>query len=159
MRAWLDHNDERPETRSFHAEMLAVVGRTDEARAMAERIEAATPAEEFDRQALLDYIDWIDGAELDHAGRLREADAIGSPGSPERLFARGLAAIALARDRAHQGSDWRRPLIEFQREIGSQGWAWFRQDTRRQRMTVTFLVGLLVGGLFVIPGLFLQPLR
>ena len=151
MRAWLRDNEERPETRWAHAELLAVVGRLDEARAMAQRIETATPLEEFDRQALVDYIEWIDGAEIDHDARLREADALGPLGSPPQLYARGLATIALARDRAHEGGDWRTPLVEFQRLIGPAGWTSLRQDTRGQRMVATLLLGLLLSGLFVIP--------
>jgi hypothetical protein len=158
MRAWLAANEERPETRAVHAELLAVTGRIDEARAMAQRIEVATPAEEHERNALLDYIGWIDGADPDHEASFRAADMIGAPGSRERIFARGLASIGLARTLAAEGGDWMTPLTDFQREIGEQGWAWFREDTHRQRMTVTFLVGLLVSSLFVIPGLFLQPL-
>jgi hypothetical protein len=159
MRAWLASNEERPETRAVHAELLAVTGRIDEARAMAGRIETTTPAEDFDRQALLEYIDWIDGADPDPDASFRAADMIGSPGSRERLFARGLAAIGLARMRAASGGDWMGPLTDFQREIGEQGWAWFREDTHRQRMTVTFLVGLFVAGLFVIPALLYPPMR
>ena len=151
MRAWLRDNEERRETRWAHAELLAVVGRLDEARAMAERIETATAAEEFDRQSMLDYIHWIEGADIDHDARLREADALGPPGSPERLYARGLATIALARDRADQGGDWRTPLVEFQGLIGSAGWISLRKDTRGQRRAGTFVLGLLLSVLFVLP--------
>ena len=106
---WLRDNVERPETRWAHAEMLAVVGRLDEARAMAQRIEADTPTEVYDRNAMLDYIEWIDGREIDFDARRREADTIGMPGSRERLFARGLAAIALARERARRAATGGRP--------------------------------------------------
>ncbi|HEX5578182.1 MAG TPA: hypothetical protein VFY43_00785 [Candidatus Limnocylindria bacterium] len=154
-RQWLATNTERPETRWAHAEMLAVVGRLEEARAMAERIEAETPAEAFDRDAMLTYIDWIDGQEIDFDERLRAAEAIGAPGSPERLFARGSAAISLARERAATHGDWMTPLGDFDRQTGHLGWAYLRQDTRRKRMTATFLLGLLVGLLFTVPAMLL----
>lgn len=159
MRAWLRGNEERPETRWAHSELLAVVGRLDEARAVAERIETSTPAEEFDRQSTLDYIDWISGDQIDVEARVRQAETIGDAGSQQRLFARGTAAIAVARDRVAEGGDWRTPLAEFQREIGSAGWTSLRQDTRRQRMIATFLLGLLLSALFVLSGVLLHQVR
>ena len=155
---WLRVNVERPETRWAHAELLAVVGRLDEARAMAQRIEADTPTEVYDRNAMQDYIEWIDGHEIDFDARGREADTIGTPGSRERLFARGLAAIALARDRAEAGGDWRTPLEEFATESGQVGWAQFRADTRRPRMTATFLLGLGAAVVFTLPSILMPQL-
>jgi hypothetical protein len=154
-RQWLNDNVERPETRWAHAEMLAVVGLLDEARAMAQRIEAHTLAEAFDRDSMLTYIDWIDGQEIDFDERIRVAETIGAPGSPERLFARGAAALALARERAATHDDWMTPLTDFARDTGNRGWASLRQDTRRRRMTATFLLGLVVGLLFTVPAMLL----
>lgn len=159
MKAWLRDNPERPETRWAHAELLAVVGRLDEARAMAERIEPTTPMEAFDRTLALDYVDWIEGAEVDHEARMQEAEGIGIDGSPERTLARGLATWAVARDRAERGGDWRTPLEAFQGEVGSIGWGWLRQDTRRQRMVATFALGLLLALLATVPGTLIQGLR
>lgn len=148
---WLRDNAERPETRWAHAELLAVVGRIDEARAMVERIDASTPAEAYDRDAMRDYVEWIDGRQVDFEARRREAETIGEPGSQERLFARGLAAIALARDRAESGGDWKTPLEEFANVAGSTGWASFREDTHRLRMRATFLLGLALSALLTLP--------
>jgi hypothetical protein len=154
---WLRDNVERPETRWAHAELLAVVGRLDEARAMALRIEAETPAEAFDREAMLDYIEWIDGGEIDFEARLREADTIGMPESRERLFARGLATIALARDRAQAGGDWKTPLEKFADETGRSGWGSFRADTRRRRMMASLVLGLVVAAVFTLPSFLAGP--
>ena len=153
--AWLRDNVERPETRWAHAEMLAVVGRLDEARALAERVEATTPAEAYDRQSTLDYIEWIAGGEVDFDGRFRAADEIGAPGSEERLYARGQASIALARERAATGGDWMQPLIALDEEVGPAGWASWRTDTRRRRMMGTFLLGLVLSAVSAIPAAFL----
>jgi hypothetical protein len=158
-RQWLSDNIERPETRWAHAELLAVVGRLEEARTMAARIEADTPAEAFDRDSMLTYIDWIDGQQVDLEERIRLAETIGASGSPERLFARGAAALALARERAATNGDWMTPLKDFARDTGNRGWGHFRQDTRRRRMTATFLVGLLVGLLFTVPAMLLGEVR
>jgi hypothetical protein len=156
--AWLRDNVERPETRWAHAELLAVVGRLDDARAMAERIEAGTPAAAYERQSMLDFIEWIDGQDLDFEARLSDADTIGSPGSEEHLYARGLASLALARDRAQAGGDWKGPLIAFEQEVGPAGWASWRADTRRRRMVATFLLGLGLSALIAIPPAFLEGL-
>jgi len=152
---WLRDNTERPETRWAHAEMLAVVGRVDEARAMVDRIEPNTPAEAYERDAMRDYVEWIDGGQVDFEAQRSAADAIGEPGSQERLFARGLAAIALARDRAEAEGDWMAPLQEFARDSGQVGWASFRGDTHRRRMVATFLLGLVLSAFFTLPALLL----
>jgi len=149
--AWLRDNPERPETRWAHAELLAVVGRTEEARSIAERIPTSTPSEEFSRRLTLDYIDWIEGAEVDLGARVREADEIGADGSDERRLARGLAVWALARDRADAGADWKKPLEDFRRDIGGIGWEWIRQDSHRQRLLNTFALGLVVSILASLP--------
>jgi len=154
-RQWLSDNVERPETRWAHAELLAVVGRLEEARTMATRIEADTPAEAFDRDSMLTYIDWIDGQQVDLEERIRLAETICAPGSPVRLFARGAATLALARERAATHGDWMTPLKDFARDTGNRGWGYFRQDTRRRRMTATFWLGLLVGLLFTVPAMLL----
>ncbi|HKO34221.1 MAG TPA: hypothetical protein VJY85_10790 [Candidatus Limnocylindria bacterium] len=149
--AWLRDNAERPETRWAHAELLAVVGRLDEARAMAQRIEANTPAEENERQSMMQFIEWIDGQDVDLDDRLRQADLVGEPGSDARLYARGLATLALARDRAQADGDWKSPLVAFGQEVGATGWAAWRADTHRRRMISTLLVGLLIASLAAIP--------
>jgi hypothetical protein len=84
---------------------------------------------------------------------------IQGPVAPERTLARGLATWAVARDRAERGGDWRTPLEAFQREVGSIGWSWLRQDTRRQRMVATFALGLLLALLATVPGTLVQGLR
>jgi hypothetical protein len=43
------------------------------------------------------------------------------------------------------------PLAELRPEIGAAGWAAFRSDTYRRRLTVTFLVGLAVSIFMTIP--------
>jgi hypothetical protein len=125
---------------------------------MAERIEANSPAEAFDKAALLDYIDWIDGAEVDFAVRLREAERIGEEGSDERLFARGLATIGLARDRAASGGDWMTPLHEFEEKTRPAGWRMFRSDTYQRLIVQNLLIGLLVAMLATVPATVLPAL-
>jgi len=147
IRAWLRDHDERPETRWAHAELLAVVGRVDDARSMAERIETDTQPQAFERAALLDYIDWIDGAEVDFVSRLRDAERIGEAGTTERLFARGLATLGLARDRAEAGGDWMSPLLDLERDTRPAGWRSFRADTRPRLLVLNLLLGLLVSAL------------
>lgn len=158
MDAWLRDNQERPETRLYHAELLAVVGRVDEGRAMAERIVVDSPNEAFEKAALLDYIDWIDGAQVDFAARLRDAERIGDEGSSERLFARGLATIGLARERAASGGDWMSPLQELEEATGPAGWRMFRSDTYRRLLVQDLLIGLLVAMLATVPATVLPAL-
>lgn len=159
MHTWLRDNEERPETRPYHAELLAVVGRVDEARAMAERIEADSTAEGFEKAALLDYIDWIDGADVDFAARLRDAERVGEAGSSERLFARGLATIGLARDRAAGGGgDWMAPLHEFEEMTRPAGWRMFRSDTYQRLIVQNLLIGLFAAMLATLPAALLPLL-
>jgi hypothetical protein len=153
--AWLSRHEERPENRWARGELLAMLGRLDEARALAQRIEPVTQDDALHRAALLDYIDWIDGEELDVDEITLRAETVGQPGSQERLLARGEVAVAIARDQAERGGDWKAPLVALRDEIGTIGWEVFRQDTHRTRMVVTFLAGLVVATLALVPaGLF-----
>ena len=95
---------------------------------------------------------------MDAEARLREAGTIGTPGSEERLFARGQASLAMARVRVQNGGDWKEPLIAFEQEVGPAGWASWRADTRRRRMTGTFLLGLVLSAVSVVPAIFLGSL-
>jgi hypothetical protein len=156
--AWLRDNPERPETRWARAELLAVVGRVEEARTTAARIEARTEDEIRRRDETVDYIDWISGKDLDFHAIRKRAEAAGEPGSLERRLARGSAAIALARDLAAKDGDWQTPLADLRSEIGAAGWAAFRRDTYRRRLTMTFVVGLVMAALMTIPGQVLAQL-
>jgi hypothetical protein len=159
LHAWLARHDEQPENRWARGELLAMLGRLDEARAVADRIEPVTQGDVLHRAALLDYIDWIDGNELDLEDMARRAETVGQPGSQERLLARGEVAVAIARDRAERSGDWKAPLAALRDEIGTIGWEMFRRDTHRQRMTVTFLVGLAVAALALVPAGLIALLR
>lgn len=157
--AWLRDNPERPETRWARAELLAVVGRVEEARATAERFEARTEDQIRRRDETVDYIDWISGKDLDFDAIRLRAEATGAPDSRERRLARGSAAIALARDLAARDGDWQAPLAALRPEIGAAGWAAFRRDTYRRRLMVTFAVGLVLAVFTTIAGQVLSQLR
>jgi hypothetical protein len=145
IKAWLRDHEPQPGLFWAHAELLAFVGRLDEAREVAARIEPADASEAHELQALADYLDWLGGGDLDIDGLARTAEGVGEPGSRERLEARARVAIALARHRADTGGDWRQPLLAIREEAGPKVAArWFRQDTRPMRLVSTFLLGLLL---------------
>ncbi|HEX2195089.1 MAG TPA: hypothetical protein VHK63_09070 [Candidatus Limnocylindria bacterium] len=152
MHAWLRDTEDTPANRAGRAELLTVVGRLDEARAAAERIEPETPIDELERAALLDYVDWTAGDEVDFEDVQRRAESFGAPGSNERAYALGVAALAVARDRANAGGDWMTPLVAFRLKDGAIGRTWFRQDVLRPRLVIFFVFGLVISALLVFAG-------
>ena len=150
LEAWLRDHERSPELYWAHAELLAFVGRLDEAREVAARIDPASPAEAHELQALLSYMDWLGGQEMDIDELARAAERVGEPGSQERLEAHGRVAIAMARDRADTGSDWMEPLAALREEAGNVAGRWFRQDTRTMRLVSTGVVGLVLSTLVAL---------
>jgi hypothetical protein len=120
-RRWLRLFPERPELRWIRVEMLAYVKRFDEARAVAERMAAATPTERFDRAVALDFADWYGGGDGDLPGIQAAADELMPTDGDERLRAEVVIAIANVRRNMAAGQDPIRagaPLREVRKRLG-----------------------------------------
>jgi hypothetical protein len=146
MQKWLRAPD-RPETRWARADLLAMLGDLDEARATAQQIPVDSELDAFERDATLDYIDWLRGADLDLDALQRRAESTGRVASSERLQAEGMVALAEARHLAWLSGDWAAPLIAFRNRDPATAGRWLRSDLRRGRFPRLLLLGLAVAGL------------
>jgi hypothetical protein len=120
MERWLAE-PETPMDIAFRPELLAYVGRVDEARAVLARVPADTPVERFHRAVSGWELDWRQGREPEPVAFPALIDAIGPEGEPERLLAEGLdawrrseVALAALDDR------WFAPLVAFRGRLGDQ---------------------------------------
>lgn len=150
VRQWLQHNPDRPETRWARAQLLIITGDLVEARAAIEGMPLPTARDRFDQSALRVYLDWVAGGDPDFEALRAEAETVGEPGSAERLWARGEAAIAVARDTASRGGDWMAPLIALREEAGPVAGRMLRADIRRANYPKLLLTGLVVSGIALL---------
>jgi hypothetical protein len=150
MRAWLRDSTDRPEIRWARAEAQASLGELEAARASAEGMLLRGDADRFEQRVLLSWIRWLDGEDEDFDALAVEAESVGTPGSAERLEAQARVSVALARDLASRGDDWKRPLEELRRQRGQEPSALLRADLRRTRYRVVPLVALAVSGVAML---------
>jgi hypothetical protein len=150
MRRWIERNPERPESRWARAEILIITGDLPEASAVIERMVVDTDLDRFTQHNLRIYLDWVEGADPDYEALRAHAETVGDPGSPERLEARGEAAIAVARDLAASGGDWMVPLIAFRDGVGPVADRVLRADLRRVTYRAYLLYGLVASGVVLV---------
>ena len=120
-RRWLSVHPETPETRWLRVEMLAFARRHDQAKAVAERMPDATPAERFDRAVAKDFADWFRGGDGDLAGIEAAASELVPMEGDERMRAEVVIAIAKVRRRMAAGVDpieAGAPLREVRKRLG-----------------------------------------
>ena len=150
IRRWLQRNPERPETRWARAEALIIAGDLPEARGVIERMPVDTDFERFYQHAMRVYLDWVEGADPDYEALRAHAEAVGEPGSPERMEARGEAMIAVARDRAASGGDWMAPMIAYRDQAGPAADHVLRDDLRRVWYRAYLPVGLITATIVLV---------
>jgi hypothetical protein len=106
---------------SFRPELLAFIGRTDEARAVLARVPAETPVERFHRALSAWELDWRGARGLVPVDFPALIDAIGPQGEPERLLAEGLDAWRRSEEALAALEDrWYTPLVDFRARLGDR---------------------------------------
>jgi hypothetical protein len=156
-RRWLDRFPERPELRWIRVEMLTLLERHDEAKAVAERMSTSTPTERFDRIVALDFADWFSGGDGDLPGIERAASELLPVDGDERLRAEVVIAIAKVRRNMAAGEDPIRagaPLREVRQLLGTRADG---QVGRALRVRIIRPL-LVVGALFSVLSLLLPDL-
>jgi hypothetical protein len=152
MNAWLDHNPERPEIRGQRAELLATLGRLDEARGVASRMETGTDRARFEQHSMQAWIDWLAGGPLDVSALRDGAERVGAEASEDRTQARAMVAVLETRDLLAQGKAWTGPLTAVRQSYGAGAAKLLREDTYWPRFWRFFLLAMVVTGLLVLPG-------
>jgi hypothetical protein len=142
---WLEAHPRTAASQLPRIEMLAFLGRTDEALAELQDVVATEPQIAFERASLVQYVGWLsDGdAGLD---ALR-ASIAGLPLDEHfRREAEVTVAIADARGRFMRGeAEWWRPLQIVRPLLGSAAARVVWRDTWRQLAVLYLVVGLLIG--------------
>jgi len=152
MRRWLQRNPDRPETRWARAELLILTGDLDAARVAIDGMPLNNARDRLEQQSLRVYLDWVAGGDPDLEALRAAAETVGEPGSAERLWACGAAAIAEARDIAANGRDWMAPLIALREEAGPIAGRMLRADIRRANYPKLLLMGLVISGVALLLG-------
>jgi len=149
---------ERPDDRWFRAEVLAVTGKLDEAREMAQRMPQDSPYERVERAACLAYIDWLAGGSGDPTALQAAVDALLPGDVDERLRAEVVAAIHEVRVRAGAAEpDPAAPLRAVRGRLGSRADGVMLVYARRVMRSFTPLVVLVVGGAAALDHLSVLP--
>lgn len=150
IRRWLAAHPETPENRWARSELLVLAGEMAEARAVVERLPAATDWERFERRDQEAYIDWVEGNDPDLDALQAEADAIAAQDAAQGRLADAAVASARARDLAVRGEDWMGPLIDVRDRHGSAAEGLLREDLRRRLYPMLLLVGLAFCGFIAL---------
>ena len=139
--AWLVDHPATPSLLLARVEILAFVGRVEEARAELAAA-ASDPAFAFERASLRQYIDWIETGDPGVA-ELRAAAESVAPGTEARQAADVTVALAEARDLVVRGdSEWAAPLEAARRDLGRAPWKVVLRDTWSKAAVAIALVAL-----------------
>ena len=146
MERWLAE-PETPMDISFRPELLAYIGRADEARAVLARVPAETPVERFHRATSAWELDWRAAREPEPVDFPALIAAIGPEGEPDRVLAEGLDAwrrseVALAA----LDPGWIAALVGFQRRLGDRA----RPVAMKQRQRVLMVNAGMAAVLFLV---------
>jgi hypothetical protein len=145
--AWLETHPPTPAFRFARIEILAFLGRLDEARAELGDVVATEPGQAFERATLAQYIGWLSDGDP-RLAELRAAVTDLPLDADLRRAADVTIAVADARDRfMHADPAWSLPLEAVLPSLGSApSWVVWR-DTWRPMATVYLFVGFVAAAI------------
>jgi hypothetical protein len=145
MEQWLAMAPDTDAARRFRVELLAHLGRLDEARAAAARLPDTTPLDRFRGAAATADIDWKAGrgAPIEQLSAL--AEAVGPLGDPGRREAEGIVAWVESQARvAELDPAWPEPLARFRDTLGADAVGLHATAMRRPVLTTALVASLAV---------------
>jgi hypothetical protein len=146
MEAFLRTTPPSPVMRLPRAELLAFLGRFDEARRELTTVAADTPEVRLQVAGLEQYLDWLDRGEVE-LDALRAVVASAPAGTDLRREGDVVVATAEARARVVAGDPaWYEPLVAVRDELGAAARRVVWRDTWLPRAGLFFAVGF-VGGI------------
>ncbi|HET8786847.1 MAG TPA: hypothetical protein VFM38_14520, partial [Candidatus Limnocylindrales bacterium] len=149
---WLASTRASPETRMARIEVLAFIGRYDDARAELAAIEPTTPGERFEAASLHQYIEWLATGE-DDTTDLRFAATALPRGSLERRMADVNLALAEARIRwMERDPAWSQSLQVVRAGLGRDASMVVVRDTWSKFAGVSFVAALVVSTIVLLLG-------
>jgi hypothetical protein len=145
---WLAENPPTPPVQLGRIELLAFVGRLDEARAELERLEVTGTDVAFERASLAQYVGWLTDGDP-RIEELRAAVADLPLDASYRRAADVTVAIAEARDRYMRADPaWSQPLQAVRPSLGGGAASVVRRDTWRP-LAILYLAITLTGALLI----------
>jgi len=161
-RRWLASHPETPELLGFRAEILALAGQYQDARAAAERLPDSTPLERWERAEALDSIDWRSGGDGDQGGLEAAAAELLPRDGDDRLRAEVALATAEVRRRMADGrsepGDAADPLVAVRAQLGARADGQVGRALRRRLFLMFAIASLALGTLFELLAPGGQPL-
>ena len=149
---WLASTPASPDTRLARIEVLAFIGRYEDARAELTGIEPTTPAERFEAASLHQYIEWLATGENDTTD-LRFAAAGLPRGSLERRMADVNLALAEARIRwMERDPTWSQSLQAVRAGLGREASMVVVRDTWSKFAGISFVAALVVSTVVLLLG-------
>lgn len=141
---WLASTPSTPAMRLGRIEVLAFVGRFDEASAELDLVEPVTPEERFEAESLRQYIDWLANGSVDHSALAMAVDRL-PQGSVARRMGDVNVALADARVRYMAGDpSWSDGLRAVRAPLGREPSMVTLRDTWFRYGAVAFTVALVV---------------
>ena len=119
---WYEKVPRRPDTAWIRVEILALLERLDEARAVVDEMPTGTPYERFERAHAIEFLDWMAGRTDGDPASLEAAAAEIDPSDEGHLRARVAIAIReAARIAADRGPELAlEPLLRIRDTLGSR---------------------------------------
>lgn len=146
---WLVSTRSTPVTRLPRAEILAFIGRYDQARAEMDASPADSPEEAIELASLRQYIDWLEHGTTDTSELAAAAEAV-----PEATEGRAMAAVTIAlaesRDRfVRRDPAWPDPLASARGPLGRAASMVVFRDTW-SKLSGLFFIAALIAAIVVL---------
>lgn len=146
---WLVSTASTPATRLPRAEILAFIGRYDQARAVFADPAAESPEDAVELASLRQYIDWLEHGTVDTSELVAAAEAL-PPGTEGRAMAAVTIALAEARQRfMRRDPTWSKPLESARAPLGRAASMVALRDTWI-RLGGLFFVAALIAAIVVL---------
>ena len=141
---WLASTPSTSATRMARIEVLAFVGRYDDARRELDTLGPTTPEDRFEAASLRQYIDWLESGVSDTAELASTTAALPS-GSPARRMAEVTLALTDARvGFTQRDRGWSAALLEVRPALGRAAAMVAFRDTWLKFAELSFVVGAVV---------------
>jgi|SoiMethySBSTD1v2_1073268.scaffolds.fasta_scaffold335182_2 hypothetical protein len=141
---WLASTPATSATRMGRIEVLAFVGRYDDARAELDAVRAASNEELFEAASLRQYIDWLETGGIDHSELAAAVERLPRGSTARRM---GDVNVALADARVRfmaREPAWSEPLQAVRPSLGREASMVALRDTWSKFAAIAFTVGLVV---------------
>jgi hypothetical protein len=146
---WLVSTRSTPATRLPRAEILAFIGRYEQARAEAAEAPSDSPDDAVEIASLRQYVDWLEHGTIDTSELAAAAEAL-PPGSTGRAMATVTIALAESRDRfIRRDPNWSVPLESARPALGRAASMVAWRDTW-SKLGGLFLVAALIAAIVVL---------